>query len=147
MQIVIELSDETYKAIKEENGIYGINNGLSARITGKVVGAIQNGTQLSKEQGMAIDEAIERIKDHKIVHKMNEPRAICISKALDMANNALEQITGEDCTSRQSEYEPVTAEDFAKTMSERTIDSFWAWHGEALVLMRKYGFVICKKKQ
>ena len=44
MKIVIELSDETYKDIKEENSIYGINNGLSARITGKVVGAIQNGT-------------------------------------------------------------------------------------------------------
>lgn len=44
MKIVIELSDENYKDIKEENSIYGINNGLSARITGKVVGAIQNGT-------------------------------------------------------------------------------------------------------
>lgn len=48
MQIAIELSDETYKDIKEENGIYGINNGLSARITGKVVGAIQSGTPLPK---------------------------------------------------------------------------------------------------
>ena len=46
MQIVIKLSDEIYKDIKEENGIYGINNGLNARITGKVVGAIQNGTPL-----------------------------------------------------------------------------------------------------
>lgn len=48
MKVVIELSDETYKDIKEENSIYGINNGLSARITGKVVGAIQNGTPLPK---------------------------------------------------------------------------------------------------
>ncbi len=49
MQVVIELSDETYKDIKEENGIYGINYGLSVRITGKVVGAIQSGTPLPKE--------------------------------------------------------------------------------------------------
>ena len=55
MQIVIELSDETYKDIKEENGIYGINNGLNARITGKVVGAIQSGTPLSKGHGRLID--------------------------------------------------------------------------------------------
>lgn len=55
MQIVIELSDETYKDIKEENSIYGINNGLSARITGKVVGAIQNGTPLPKGYKRLID--------------------------------------------------------------------------------------------
>ena len=55
MQIVIELSDKTYKDIKEENSIYGINNGLSARITGKVVGAIQNGTLLPKGHGRLKD--------------------------------------------------------------------------------------------
>ena len=55
MQIVIELSDETYKDIKEENSIYGTNNGLSARITGKVVGAIQNGAPLPKGHGDLID--------------------------------------------------------------------------------------------
>ena len=47
--------------------------------------------------------------------------------------------------SAQPEYEPVKAEDFAKTMSENTIYSFIAWHGEALELMEKHGFVICKK--
>lgn len=56
MKIVIELSDEIYKDIKEENGIYGINNGLSARITGKVVGAIQSGTLLPKRHGRIVDE-------------------------------------------------------------------------------------------
>ena len=63
MQIVIELSDETYKDIKEENSIYGINNGLSARMTGKVVGAIQNGKPLPKGHGRLIDadEAIQRL--------------------------------------------------------------------------------------
>ena len=40
---------------------------------------------------MTNKEAITRIKDHKIVHKMDEPRAIYISKALDMAIKALEQ--------------------------------------------------------
>lgn len=55
MKIVIELSDETYKDIKEENSIYGINNGLSARMTGKVVGAIQNGKPLPKGHGDLID--------------------------------------------------------------------------------------------
>lgn len=39
---------------------------------------------------MTREEAIARIRDHKIVHKMNEPRAIYISEALDMAIKALE---------------------------------------------------------
>ena len=47
--------------------------------------------------------------------------------------------------SAQQEYEPVTAEDFAKTMSENTLYGFMAWHGEALALMKEQGFVICKK--
>lgn len=48
--------------------------------------------------------------------------------------------------SAQPEYELVTAEDFAKTMSENTIYSFRAWHSMALLeLMEKQGFVICKK--
>ena len=40
---------------------------------------------------MTREEAIARIKDHKVVHKMNEPRAIYISEALEMAIEALEQ--------------------------------------------------------
>lgn len=39
---------------------------------------------------MTREEAIARIKEHKITHKMNEPRAIYISEALDMAIKALE---------------------------------------------------------
>jgi len=39
---------------------------------------------------MTNEEAIARIKNHKIAHKMNEPRAIYISEALDMAIKALE---------------------------------------------------------
>lgn len=66
---------------------------------------------------MTREEAIARIKDHKIVHKMNEPRAIYISEALDMAIKALSQecvgstqkhvehaldMRCEDCISRQA---------------------------------------------
>ena len=40
---------------------------------------------------MTREEAIARIKEHKIVHKMNEPRAIYISEALDMAIQSLER--------------------------------------------------------
>lgn len=47
--------------------------------------------------------------------------------------------------SARQEYEPVTAEDFAKTMSENTLYQYMAWHGEALALMKEQGFVICKK--
>ena len=40
---------------------------------------------------MTREEAIARIKDHKIVHKMNELRAIYISEALEMAIEALDK--------------------------------------------------------
>lgn len=40
---------------------------------------------------MEIREAIERIKDHKQIHFSNEPRAIKITEALDMAIEALEK--------------------------------------------------------
>ena len=51
---------------------------------------------------MTREEAIARIKDHKIIHKMDELRAIHISEALDMAIKALEQEPCEDCISRQA---------------------------------------------
>ena len=50
---------------------------------------------------MTREEAIARIKNHKIAHKMNEPRAIYISEALDIAIEALEQQPCEDCISRK----------------------------------------------
>lgn len=40
---------------------------------------------------MTKNEAIARIVDHMIVHEMNEPRAIHISEALNMAIKALKQ--------------------------------------------------------
>ena len=51
---------------------------------------------------MTREEAIARIKDHKIVHKMNEPRAIYISEAL-------EQEPCEDAISRQAVLDLVVA--------------------------------------
>ena len=51
----------------------------------------------------------------------------------------------EKLPSAKPEYEPVKAEDFAKTMSENTLYGFMAWYGEVLELMEKQGFVICKK--
>ena len=66
--------------------------------------------------------------------------------AFRMAITALEVFgNSEQLPSAQPEYKPVTAKDFAKTMSENTIYSFVAWHGEALALMKEQGFVICKK--
>ena len=51
-----------------------------------------------------------------------------------------------DCPlSAQPEYEPVSAKDFAKIMSENTFYSFMTWHGEAFTLIKEMGFVICKK--
>ena len=47
--------------------------------------------------------------------------------------------------SAQQQYEPVTAEDFAKTMSENSLYNFVAWHQEALTLMKEQGVVTCKK--
>lgn len=40
---------------------------------------------------MTNEEAIARIKEHMIIHKMEEPRAIHISEALNMAIKALEK--------------------------------------------------------
>ena len=45
----------------------------------------------------------------------------------------------------QSEYKSVTAEDFAKTMSENTLYQYMVWYGMFLALMKEQGFVICKK--
>jgi len=63
--------------------------------------------------------------------------------ALDCINGAEEVLRS--LPPAQPEYEPVTAEDFAKTMSETSVYSYMLWHSEALTLMKKQGFVICKK--
>lgn len=46
---------------------------------------------ITSDDDMKIKEAIERIKEHK-VHFINEPRAIKITKALDMAIEVLEEL-------------------------------------------------------
>ena len=51
---------------------------------------------------MTREEAIEILKDHMIVHEINEPKALYISEALVMAIKALEQKPCEDAISRQS---------------------------------------------
>lgn len=51
---------------------------------------------------MTREEAIARIKDHMLIHKMSEPRAIKISESLDMAIEALEQEPCEDAINRQA---------------------------------------------
>ena len=61
------------------------------------------------------------------------------------ANEYASQIPNDCPLSTQPKYEPVKAEDFAKTMSENTIYSFAVWYGTVLELIRRYGFTICKK--
>ena len=63
-----------------------------------------------------------------------------VKKVTDEVVKMLKQLP-----SAQPEYEPVTAEDFAKIMSENTLYNFVTWHQEALTLMERQGFVICKK--
>ena len=58
---------------------------------------------------MTREEAIARLKNHKIAHNMNEPRAIYISEALDMAIQALEQEPCDDTISRVY-IEPIVEE-------------------------------------
>ena len=58
---------------------------------------------------MTREEAIARIREHMIIHKMGEPRAIYISEALDMAIKALEQEPCEDAISRQKAIDAIDA--------------------------------------
>lgn len=56
---------------------------------------------------MTIEEAIARIRHHKIIHKMDEPRAIYISEALDMAIKSLEQTSTLDKIRAEIEQLPI----------------------------------------
>ena len=62
---------------------------------------------------MTREEAIARIKEHKIVHKMNEPRAIYISEALDMAIKALEQTEEITKIVNELDFEDISSLDFS----------------------------------
>lgn len=88
------------------------------------------------------------------VKKSNDGDTISRAAAIDALMDEFKRIPTnairaksriEALPSAQPEYEPVKAEDFAKTMSENTLYSFLAGHGEALELMERQGFVICKK--
>ena len=96
MKIVIELSDETYKDIKEENSIYGINNGLSARITGKVVGAIQNGTQADMN-GIPLDKIRAEIDRQEKWLLYAGYTVYNVDIALDAIKSVVAESEGKEC--------------------------------------------------
>ena len=94
-------------------------------------------------------ELIERQAAIELIHSlypsapimpMNRKRWKKKYKPYIEAEKALEMLP-----SAHQQYEPVTAEDFAKTMSENSLYNFVVWHQEALTLMKEHGFVICKK--
>lgn len=70
---------------------------------------------------MTREEAIERIRDHMIVHEMNEPRAIYISEALSMAIEALEQEAVRNATLEERE----SIDKYIKSISKSTGVDFW----------------------
>jgi hypothetical protein len=76
------------------------------------------------------------LREYVIKHSLESGWTGGVLQALDAVK---------ELPSAQPEYKPVKAEDFAKTMSENTLYSFMAWYGEALELMKRKGFVICKK--
>ena len=75
---------------------------------------------------MTNEEAIARIQNHKIAHKMNEPRAIYISEALDMGIKALEQ---------ESKWIPVS-ERLPEDRREVLVTAYW--HETYQVMMASY---------
>ena len=114
---------------------------------------------LLPERIEAMDMAISALQAHD-VSDTNVGDMVSRQKAIDALCRRCDLAAEDDepCTekcndikileklpSAQPEYEPVKAEDFAKTMSENTLYGFMAWYGETLELMEKQGFVICKK--
>ena len=55
---------------------------------------------------MTNEEAIARIREHQVIHRLKEPRAVYITKALDMAIKALETQEG-DLISREAVLEQI----------------------------------------
>lgn len=90
---------------------------------------------------MTREDAIARIKGHKFVHKMDEPRAIYISEALDMAIKALENESDWiPCSERlpktdkwrttfnvTTETGNVTSMDWENTIVRGKLVSRWIW--------------------
>ena len=89
-----------------------------------------------------LDDAIDALKG-MAVPLYKDPACEDIWERDRTLDNAIDAIRG--LPSAQPEYEPVKAEDFAKTMSENTVYQYMVWYGVFLTLMKEQGFVICKK--
>lgn len=82
---------------------------------------------------MTKEEVIARIKNHMIIHKMNEPRAIYISEALDMAIKAIEQEHCKDAISRHAVLDVVKKNTFRLTFAEEQgCEGHVAWSAKAV---------------
>ena len=57
---------------------------------------------------MTKEEAAARLEEHKIIHQKNEPMAVYISEALDMAIKVLEQQPCEEVISRQAVLDDIS---------------------------------------
>ena len=81
---------------------------------------------------MTREEAIARIKEHKIAHKMNELRAIYISEALDMAIEALQQ--GDILDKIRTEIDNINLNEVALKYENR----FYGFQREVIKIIDKY---------
>ena len=79
---------------------------------------------------MTIDEAIARIREHITIHKTKEPRAVLISKALNMAIHALEmqkklaEFSGMDICNLVEDYNYDDEENISEYVYEADVDDF-----------------------
>ena len=79
---------------------------------------------------MTIDEAIARIREHITIHKTKEPRAVLISKALNMAIHALEmqkklaEFSGMDICNLVADYNYDDEENISDYVYEADVDDF-----------------------
>ena len=79
---------------------------------------------------MTIDEAIARIREHITIHKTKEPRAVFISKALNMAIRALEmqkklaEFSGMDICNLVADYNYDDEENISEYEYETSVDNF-----------------------
>ena len=79
---------------------------------------------------MTIDEAIARIREHITIHKTKEPRAVLISKALNMAIRALEmqkklaEFSGMDICNLVADYNYDDEENISDYVYEADVDDF-----------------------
>ena len=78
---------------------------------------------------MTIDEAIARIREHIAIHKTKEPRAVFVSKALNMAIHALEmqkklaEFSGMDICNWVEDYD-YDEQNISEYEYETSVDNF-----------------------